>query len=392
MKKIIKIIIFILIIGVLCIDIIGGTETSRVRPINDDNYPDGIEQEKSVTANFPDDYGPIQIDKYVTPKFQDFYIKNQTYLVYVKISGIGRSLDNIYIKEDVPSALQIHSFKTCPFVVDQFDNSSIRNISIVDPKNETKSIKTWNENYSNNSKNIFIKINRLEPKRCIEYEYELIPRMIGTYSDITTVRIGGDASKFPDMENKIEFDVRDPKFEIVLSNVDSCGYVNTPLKATYDIVHESGSSSGLIYLDIYFNNTTKYNVSWCEKSIKLVPFKSTSVNVSIWYKESGLHSFPPIIIDNRTNPLVEKEINIYYNLLSKRLTDLQSLFNSTPFFIMLYGILIYILRKIDNELKELADATIEANKIKIKKYEYEYVNIEKDLLDPNSPHWWRKNN
>jgi hypothetical protein len=388
--------LFVLLIIIICIGIVVSESVPRVEPyagkgLIDPENPNKVPQENSVNANFPDDYGQIRINKYVTPKFQDYYIQDQAYLVHVKISGIGRTLDNISIKEEVPSALQIDSFKTCPYIVDPFDNSSTHNILAADLMNETKLMSTWKENYTNNSNSIFIKINRLKPKRCIVYEYKLIPRRTGTYSDITIVRIGGETSKLPDTENVIEFDVRDPQFGIVLGIVDSYGYTNKPLNATYNIVHVSGSCLGKIPLNISFNNTTKYNISWNERSIELIPFKSKSINVSIYYKEAGLQYFPPIIINDRTNPLEEKDVIIYYNELSKSLEDLQNLFNSTPFMIMLYGIIIYIFNqlylfnkiskkidestdvmlegenKIDNDLKKLTEVTKECEKY------YEYI-------------------
>jgi hypothetical protein len=367
---IIKMVYIVLLINIIYIVLAASEPVKRVKPYEGNglgdlnNNPDKVAQDNSVNANFPDDYGYIQINKYVTPKFQDFYIKNQIYIVHVKISGIGRSLENISIKEEVPSSLQINSFRTCPFIVDPFDNSSIHKILVVDSKNETKPISTWNENYTNNSNNIFIKISRLKPKRCIVYEYELIPRRTGTYSDTTMVRIGGETSKFPDAENVIEFDVRDPQFDIVPGIVDSYGYVNKPLNATYNIVHVSGSCSGLIPLNISFNNTTKYNISCNERSIELIPFKSKSINVSIYYKEAGLQYFPPIIINDRTNPLEEKDVIIYYNYLFKYIAELQNVFNSTAFMIMIYGIIIYLLTRISNKIKESTEFMVESeNKI-----------------------------
>jgi len=215
----------------------------------------------------------------------------------------------------------------------------------------------------------------------------LIPRRTGTYTDTTTVRIGGETSKFPDAENRIEFDVRDPQFDIVLSKVDSYGYINSPVKATYDVVHISGSCSGLIPLNISFNNTTKYNISWNERSIELIPFKSKSINVSIYYREAGLQYFPPIIINDRTNPLEEMDVTIYRNSLFKYFAEFQNIFNSTPFMIMIYGIImylfntIYFLNRISKKIEESTEVMLEGeNKIdndikkltEVTKY-YEYI-------------------
>lgn len=390
-----------LIVNILYIGICSSDGTVRVRPNPED---DGTNQGKpiqgnTVNANFPNDYGSIQIDKFITPKFADFYVKDQIYPVHIKISGIGRELNNISIKEEVSPALEIRSFKIYPYIIDPFDDLSQKNMTKLSLKDKNKKMCVWKDNYSIDQKNIYIKIDLLKPKRSIEYEYELIPRVTGIYSDITTIRIGGEASKLPDAMNKIELDIREPEFNVIPSEIEPYGYVDKPVEVSYEIIHEKGSCSGPIRIDVALINTTKYNISWDKNPITISPFKSTSVNMSIYYRDSGLQLLPPIFINDIPYAITDRTINIYRHQITRLGTEFHATLTSTSAIISMlviaYSILIYILSKMDKELKKLTETTdkdlkrlteIERVRTKIK---YRYVNVGEIVEDPNKPHWWR---
>jgi hypothetical protein len=408
-----SLVIFLIIFAILCADT--SSKPITTSPINrykyDQDYINNkntITQENSVNANFPDDFGSVQINKEITPKFSDFYIPNKSYLVHIRISGIGRILENISIKEDVTSAMKIKSFKIYPCIVDPFNELSSNNISEVSSEDKNRSINVWKENYSLKNNCIYIKINRLKPKRYIEYEYELVPLAIGIYCDLTTLRIGGEASKFPDMLNKIELDVREPTYEIALNKIDPYGYINTPLNATYNIIHTAGSWEGLLNLYVSFNNTSNYNVSYNSRNISIIPFKTCPINITIYYRNSGLQPLPPIRINNKIYTLDEQNIFIYTHKLFRLAEDYQ-IFNVTSFMLALSAFILYVIRKIDNKLKKIINLgskdlneidsdlkglteiakVIEKRKPKIK-IKYIYRNIGDYEEDPNMPHWWKE--
>jgi hypothetical protein len=289
----------------------------------------------AVNANFPNDYGQIDIIKLARPNYKDFYLLNKTYCVNVEIKGVGRPLDNVTIKEIVDSKLQIDFSQISPYVFDPFSTSSIKPIHYVNITNLSNQCDQYSLDYLNNS--IYIKVNRLEPKHRIKYNFTIKSNETGVFQAVTILRLAGDSSKWSDLDVPLDIEVRPPIFEAYVDKETSYAIEGKSLNVTYNILHKSGWCSGPFKLNVSFKNSTddEYELYINKKLYKngdLLPtvfstLKGTQINVSIIYKNSGSHILPAVLIEREIIPFEDNKVEIY-QYFTKSMDESQSVFSN----------------------------------------------------------------
>ncbi len=88
-----------------------------------------ISQNQEVNANFVGESDTfLHVDKKVNPNYKEFYLLNKIYCLNVDIAGVGRSLNDILIKEKVDPNLIMDLSKPFVAISDEFDNASDRTV------------------------------------------------------------------------------------------------------------------------------------------------------------------------------------------------------------------------------------------------------------------------
>jgi len=288
----------------------------------------------SVNANFPDDYGVITVKKSANPSYKDFYLLNKTYSVKVEIIGIGRAIDNITIKEKVDPNLKIAISPPYPRILDPFSDSSIEYMGEINTSesNTTKRSKyNYSANYNDNSINL--RINKLMPKHCIQYNFNITSDEIGVFDATTMVRIAGDHSKHSDLYIPFDIEVRPPVFEVHVNKESSQAVVKKPLNITYNIIHKSGWCTDPFELNVSFSDSSNSEYSIFRNGhiyqsgekirTSFSNLKYTPINISIYYKNSGVQSLPEILVEGQVVPIPyeEAELRVYEEGINKLMEE-----------------------------------------------------------------------
>jgi len=293
-----------------------------------EKYKDGtMPLSLSINANFPDDYGHITIKKSSNPSYKDFYLLNKTYSIKVEISGIGRSVDNLTILEKIDKNLRIQITPPFPHVMDPFADSSLRSLERVNSEKLNESIKeSYFIDHLNNT--ILLRINKLRPKYCIQYNFNITSEKTGVFPATTLVRIAGDASKPSDISMPFEIEVRPPVFEAHIEKNSTQIIAGDPLDITYNIIHKSGWCIDPFNLSVFFKNSTNseyiiYNedkeYSGQRINTSFNTLKYSPIHATIYYNKCGKQLLPEIYVEDQviTIPYEEREIYVYDNIIYK---------------------------------------------------------------------------
>jgi len=199
----------------------------------------------STNANFPNDYGQVSITKTAKANYTSFYLLNKTYNVKVQIKGIGRTIENITIKEIIDPQLKADISSPLPQIFDPFNALYLEPINQADQtliNNESKINKKSKDYYylNQSNKTIYMQLSRLEPKRRIEYNYNISSNKTGVFETMTIIRIGGSASKIQDIDVPLNVEMKPPEFYVYLDREASFASANKNFTVTYNIIHKSG--------------------------------------------------------------------------------------------------------------------------------------------------------
>lgn len=334
----------------------------------DSDRTSGIPNRISINANFPDDYGDISVKKSASPNYKDFYLLNKTYYVKVEITGIGRSVDNITIREKLDPNLRITIAPPYPNIADPFDDTSIEYLKKVNSsKLSDKTECSYSVDYKNNS--IYLKIKRLKPKQCIKYNFNITSNKTGVYSSATLVRIAGDASKLSDLYIPFDIEVRPPVFEVHIEKGTTQVIAGDPLNVTYNILHKSGWCIDPFQLDVTFKNSRDneyiiYRDGKIYNGEKINTLFSTltdsPVNIMVVYKHSGIQSLPSILIENEVVPIAfeESQIKVYEKWINKYMEEYEPTYST-------YGLILALLLSLISIIMSINDIMIGRKEINI---------------------------
>lgn len=279
----------------------------------------------SINANFPDDYGDITVRKSSNPSYKDFYLLNKTYSIEVEVSGIGRPVDNITILERIDKKLRVQITPPSPHIIEPFDDSSLKYLNEINSSNYNKSIM---ESYFFDNKNntILIRVNRLDPKHCIRYSFNITSDKTGVFPATTLVRIAGGASKPSDMNMPFNIEVRPPVFEAHVEKNSTQVIAGDPLDITYNIIHKSGWCIDPFNLSVFlknstngeyviYSNGTEYSGERIKTSFNTL--KYSPIHVTIYYNKSGKQLLPEIYVEDQviSIPYEEREIYVFNNII-----------------------------------------------------------------------------
>lgn len=329
----------------------------------DNDRPKDKPSSVSYNANFPDDYGNINIVKKSYPSFKDFYLLNKTYSVSVEICGTGRVLDNLTIKEKIDPKLKTSIIPPFPNIVDPFNELSKKDLNKSEFNNSAnRSIGNYSFDSENNT--ILIKISKLSPKNCIRYNFNIESNKTGVFPAVTLVRISGDRSKFSDIYIPFDLEVRPPEFEAHIDKDSPQAIVGYGLNVTYNIIHRSGWCADPFTLNVTLKNSSKnkyiiirngsiYNGEGITLSFNTL--KYSSIDATIVYEESGDHLLPEILVENQvvSIPHEEREIHVYQRELYKYMDESESTFSSYGLALGLFLSLIAIIYEIRLGRKEI---------------------------------------
>lgn len=223
--------------------------------------------------------------------------------------------------------------------------------------------KNYSIDYNNNT--ITIKVNKLEPKHCIRYNFNITSDKTGVFPATTLVRIVGDASKPSDINIPFDIEVRPPAFEAHLEKSSSQVVAGDPLDITYNIIHKSGWCTDPFELSVILKNSTKdeYVLYRDDKiynegeriNTSFNTLKYSPINATIIYNRDGKQLLPEIFVEDQvlSLPYEEREIYVYQNKLNRDMDEWEPTISSYGLFLGLLLSLIAIIYEINLGRKEV---------------------------------------